>query len=160
ELAQRFADFVLSTRGQVMWALPVGAEGGPTSEPLFRRPIRKDVYTHYAGQLTPGVENPYEAGTALKLDVPMRKARQGALRYLVRAAAVDNADALAKAKKKLIDTSFEPARLEEFNKLPSNVTSLEQIADVSEKLKDPTEGEKIRGAWRKFFRDKYERVAQ
>jgi iron(III) transport system substrate-binding protein len=160
ELAQRFVDFVLSREGQALWALPIGAEDGPTASALMRQPIRRDVYTYYAGKLSPGIADPYAGEHELVLDVEMKDVRMGLLRHLVKAAAVDNADGLRAAKKKLIDTNFEAARLKEFNALPADLASREQIAEVAGKLHDATEAERIITDWQRFFRSKYERVAR
>ena len=43
-LAARFVAFVLSEKGQGLWALPVGALGGPTKKALFRPPILPSLY--------------------------------------------------------------------------------------------------------------------
>jgi len=160
ELAQRFVDFVLSARGQALWALRVGAPDGPVQFPLMRQPIRKDVYVRYAQYLSPWIVNPYEAGNEMQLDVEMRKIRFGVLKYLVRAAAIDNAQGIKAAKKKLIETHFEPTRLELFNALPADVATPRQIAQVAAKLSDTTAAEKILTDWQRFFRDKYRRVAE
>ncbi len=159
ETAQRFVDFVLSRWGQAMWALPVGAEHGPVKEPLFRQPIRKDVYQAHAGTFVDGVVNPYVAGNEMDLDIEMRKVRFGVLRQLVRAAAVDNANGLQSAKKALIDGGFPAEKVGEFNALPENVSDLGGIRTVAELLRDDTQAERIVTDWQRFFREKYERVA-
>jgi len=159
ELAQRFVDFVLSARGQALWAVRVGEPNGPAKHALMRQPIRKDVYSKYADRLSPWIINPYKQGKEMQLDVEMRKIRFGVLKQLVRTAAIDNFDVLKEAKQKLIETNFEPSRLEVFNRLPPNVASQEQIADVAEKLTDATELEKLTTGWQRFFRDTFERVA-
>jgi hypothetical protein len=142
-----------------MWALPVGVENGPVKEPLFRQPIRKDIYSAYAGQLVDGVVNPYVAGNEMDLDIEMRKVRFGVLRQLVRAAAVDNADGLRSAKKALIDAGFPAEKVADFNALPENVRDLAGIRKVAGLLRDDTEAERIVTDWQRFFREKYERVS-
>ena len=160
ELAQRFVDFVLSRRGQALWALRVGERDGPIRSALGRQPIRRDVYAAYAGKLCPGIVNPYEGGGALELDRTMWQRRFGLLRKLVRAAAVDNDEFLRAAKRKLIETNFDPKRLAEFHRLPDNVATEAGIAEVARKLNDETEAEKITTDWQRFFRARYKRVAE
>ena len=160
QVAQRFVDFVLSRRGQALWALKVGETDGPVRTPLGRQPIRRDVYRQYAGKILPRIINPYEAGVGMKLDVGMWNVRFGLLRQLVRAAAIDNLSPLRVARKKLIDTGFEPKRLAEFNRLPDNVNTPEKIRQVAKRLRDKTQAERITTGWQRFFRDKYKRVAQ
>ncbi|MGB2821416.1 MAG: ABC transporter substrate-binding protein, partial [Phycisphaerae bacterium] len=160
ELAQRFVDFVLSRRGQALWALKVGEKDGPVRTPLGRQPIRRDVYEAYAGKILPRVVNPYEVGGDMKLDVELWNMRFGLLRQLVRAAAIDNLQSLRAAREKLIRTNFEPKRLAEFNRLPENIDTPGKVREVARRLGDKTEAERITTDWQRFFRGKYERLAQ
>ncbi len=160
ELAQRFVDFVLSQRGQALWFLKVGDPQGPVRNPLGRQPIRRDVYDEYAGRILPRIVNPYEAGTAMKLDIEQWNVRYGVLRQLVKAAAVDNRTFLQNAKRRLIETGFEPERVAEFHRLPSNVATFADIAATAEKLRDRAAAERVTTDWQRYFRDKYVRVAR
>jgi len=160
ELAQRFVDFVLSRRGQALWALRPGERDGPVRSPLGRQPIRKDVYTAYAGKMSPWIVNPYQSGRAMQLDKELWQKSYGVLRRLVWAAAVKNVDGLKAAKKKLIDTGFEPGRVAQFNRLPDNVASREKLDRVAELLKNKKQADLIVTDWIKFFRDKYNRLRQ
>ena len=160
QLSQQFVDFVLSRRGQAIWALPPGDPDGPARNSLGRLPMRKDVYEFYAGRLSPWIRSPYQAGEAAQIDLEMRKVRFNVLQQLVRAAAIDNLDALKAAKRTLIRTGFPRELVEEFQRLPANVCTAEQIRLVARKLKDPTEAERIVTDWTTFFRDKYRRIAK
>ncbi len=160
ELAQAFADFVLSPRGQALWALKVGDPDGPIRNALGRQPIRTDVYSLYAGRFSPWTVNPYESGNEMNIDREMLKVSFGVLRNLVRAAAVDNRQYLQVARARLIETNFEPDRLAEFNRLPGNVATREGIVEVAGQLRDKTRAEKITAAWQQFFRDKYLKVSR
>ena len=160
ELAQRFVDFVLSRHGQALWALQPGSPDGPVRSALGRQPIRRDVYTVYAKSLSPWIINPYEAGQTIELDTELWRESFPVLRQLVWAAAISNRDGLRAAKKKLIDTNFEPRRLEEFNRLPADVATREQLADVSRRLEDKKQADLILSEWTRFFRAKYQRVAE
>jgi hypothetical protein len=99
ELAQGFVDFVLCPRGQSLWALPVGTDGGPVQYALGNQPIRKDVYADRGGSFLPWVVNPYKEKAAMKLDSSMRQHRFGVLRELVRSAAVENIELLKQARR-------------------------------------------------------------
>ncbi len=169
ELAQRFVDFVLSRRGQALWALPAGHPDGPLRNSLGRPPIRRDVYEKYAGQLLPWIGNPYAEGTAMKLDLKMRDTRFSVLKAMVRAAAIDNREGLKAAREKLMATRYEPARLAEFNRLPDNVSTPEGVVKVAALFKRAgnkkdaeavKELDRVNSDWTTFFRDKYRRVAQ
>jgi len=151
-------NFVLSAKGQALWALKVGDPDGPVRNALGRQPIRSDVYDLYAGRFSPWTVNPYESGNEMKIDTEMLNLRFGVLRNLVKAAAVDNLQYLQAARRKLIETNFEPARLAEFNRLPDNVATREAVAKVAKQLRDKTQAEKLAAEWQRFFRDKYLKV--
>jgi iron(III) transport system substrate-binding protein len=158
ELAQRFVDFVLSRRGQVLWALPVGAHHGPVHKPLFRTPIRRDVFTAYKGKLLGGISDPFATGEEMKLDLQMRNVRFGLLRHLVRAAALDNREGLKQAKKALIESNFEATRARLFYALPPNVRTRGQIEQIAPQLLDDTDRDRIVTGWSTFFREQYRKV--
>ena len=160
DLGARFVEFVLSVRGQALWALPVGEPDGPIRNELGRQPIRRDVYTRYAGKLSPWVIDPYLSGEELQVDTEMLGVRFGVLRQLVRAAAIDNHKLLRAARRRVIETGFESERLAEFNSLPDDVRTREQIAILAKELRDPVQSELIVTGWVDFFRKKYERVAR
>lgn len=163
QLAQRLVDFVLSRRGQALWALKVGDPDGPIRSPLGRQPIRRDVYEAYAGRLLPRIVNPYETAGNMKIDMKVWEIRFGVLRNLVGAAAIENAQFLKAARRKLIETNFEPRRLAEFNRLPDDVDTMAKVAQIAKILGDktkPDQAEKITTAWQQFFREKYKRVSE
>ncbi len=164
-LAQRFVDFVMSARGQVLWALPVGAADGPVRTALGRQPIRRDVYQTYAGHLLPSVVNPYQVGAAMAVTSEMEKVNPGVLRRLVVVAAVDNIDGLRAARRVLNALAADPSRqeeyrrrLEEFHALPDNVAALEQMNSPDLWPKDAKALYRLDAGWRDFFRHKYERI--
>lgn len=76
------------------------------------------------------------------------------------AAAIKNRQGLKSAKKKLIDTNFDAERLAEFNRLPANVATLDDVAKTAPRLRDPRQGDIIRSDWAEFFADKYKRVSK
>jgi ABC-type glycerol-3-phosphate transport system substrate-binding protein len=160
QLAQRFVDFVLSKQGQALWAVRPGEMGGPIRAALGRQPIRKDVYTEYADRMSPWVINPYEAGQSLKLDADLWDLSYGVLRQLVSAAAVKNADALGRAKKTLIERGFPDQLVAEFNRLPENIDSIDDLATLNERLTDQQQAEVIVTEWVNFFKRKYDRISQ
>ena len=160
ELAERFVEFVMSVRGQALWALPIGAEDGPVRSPLGRQPIRKDVYQQYQGRMLDSIVNPYQAGQTMIAQGHRRQIDYGVLRQLVQAAAIDNVAGLRAARAKLIETGFEPALLAEFNSLPAEVATLAQMAQTKRALQDEVSRERIIADWHKFFRDKYRRIVE
>ena len=160
ELARRLVDFVMSPRGQALWALAVGAPDGPVRSMLGRQPIRKDVYDLYADRFGAHVVNPYRTGQALQIAPEMARVHFGVLRSLVAVAGVDNVNALRAARARLAVTPFEAWRLEEFNRLPDNVDTPDKTVRIAAEMKDPKAADRILSGWRQFFRDKYAKVAQ
>jgi len=159
-LAQRMVDFVLSSRGQALWALPVGHPDGPARVPLGRQPIRKDVYDTYQDSLSPMIVNPYAVGQGLSIDTELWSISYGLLRQLVWAAAVKNLDGLQAAKKKLIDTGFDAGLLAEFSSLPANVATREGIRRTDQLLRDKKQRDIVVTDWIGFFRSKYLGIAK
>jgi hypothetical protein len=49
--------------------------------------------------------------------------------------------------------------VEEFNRLPDNVATLEAMAATRKELKDETHRERVVTEWQRFFREKYARIA-
>ena len=151
-------DFVLSQKGQALWALPAGDPDGPERTSIGRLPIRKDVYEKYSGRLMPDVINPYDVGQSMDIDSKLWSASYGLLRQLVWAAAVKNPDGLKAAKKKLIESGFEEGLMKEFNDLPANVSTIEQVAKTAELLGDKKQNDIIVTDWIIFFKEKYDRI--
>ena len=160
ELAQRMVDFVLSLPGQALWALPVGHPDGPLRAALCRQPIRKDVYTTYAGELSPMTINPFAEGQGMTVDNELWSISYGVLRQLVWAAAVENLDGLKSAKKKLIETNFPTDRMGVFNALPDNIASRQKLQEMDRQLRDTKQRDIIATEWITYFRDKYKRVSE
>ncbi len=158
EIAQRMVDFVLSIRGQALWALPTGDADGPERAALGRLPIREDVYEIYSGRLMPEIMNPYESGQSMDINNEIWSASYGLLRQLVWAAAVRNPEGLKAAKQKLIETGFYERLVKEFNALPSDVSTIEKVAETAELLRDAKQGDIIVSDWIRFFKDKYKRI--
>lgn len=166
ELAGRFVDFVMSARGQALWALPVGAADGPVRTALGRQPIRRDVYERYAGEFLPSVANPYEAGAAMAGGGEMDQVNFGVLRRLVTAAAVDNVDGLRRARRAMNRLAADPRRAEDYRRAMADFAALPANADTLEKTNSPALAPadaralyRIDTGWREFFRAKYERIA-
>ena len=157
-LAQRMVDFVLSARGQALWALPVGHADGPVRSALGRQPIRKDVYGQYSGQFLPEIVDPYASGQGMDLDTGLWAVSYGVLRQLVWASAVENLEGLRAAKKKLISSGFQINMVKEFNALPENLTTRQRVAETAKLLHDKKQSDIIITDWISYFRDKYKRL--
>ena len=166
ELAQRFVDFVMSPRGQALWALPAGSPDGPVRNALGRVPIRRDVFKIYKGQMVPNTINFYEQPSTMIVSKEMSKVNFGILRQLVVSAAVDNIDSMRKARRRLNQLQADPsareqyqAALADFNALPEDVSTIEKMNATAGRMNDLVEMYKITVAWRDFFKRKYMTIA-
>jgi ABC-type Fe3+ transport system substrate-binding protein len=157
KLAQAFVYFVLSQRGQALWALPVGAKHGPVEHALYRTPIRKDVFEEYAGKLMPSVQNPFAQGKEMKIDTELWEQSFGLLRRLVWASAVTNLDGL-KAAKTTVDATSDERLKTAFVQLPPNIDKPSKLSGMNEALDDKARADEIETNWRVYFRDKYETI--
>ncbi len=153
ELAQQFVRFVLSPRGQALWALPVGAEGGPMRSNLSRTPIRRDVFTTYHGKLLPSITDAFER-QAISIDPAKPGVNQAVLTELVYAAAVINTSALAAARRAVLAKN-DPALTQQFYALPPEVDTPQKMALVAGELRDKAKLDDLRRHWRRFFEQKY-----
>jgi len=158
ELAQQFVAFVLSARGQALWALPVGAADGPVRRPLARQPIRKDVYKTYAGRMLPWIVNPYRAGAVLQAPPHMQQVDFQVLRELVTVAAVQNAELLRRARRKLAEAGWPAELTARFHALPDDIDALDEMAAAAAALRDPQSRYLTLQRWSAFFRDKYQAI--
>ena len=157
--AEAFVNFVLSDEGQKLWGLPWDTRIPALNSP-YRNPIRMDFYTEPGSKKPAGMINPYQPGATLKIDPHLRDARYGVLVALVKAAAIDNFEAMKAARAKLIETGIDSQRLAEFNKLPEDIDTMDEIYSVSRDLQSPARKEQIVSAWTRFFADQYNRVSQ
>jgi ABC-type Fe3+ transport system substrate-binding protein len=167
ELAQRFVDFVMSARGQALWALRIGEKDGPVRFVLGRQPIRRDVYEIYAGKMAPRIVNPYQAGQALEVSPQMQQVNFTVLRQLIISATVDNVNGLRTARRRLNELSADPSaadeyarRLAEFNRLPEDIDTLEKMNKLAGAFKDPKQFRAVTVGWRDFFADKFAKAAK
>ena len=160
ELAQRFVDFVLSSDGQALWALPVGAKDGPVRNPLARQPIRYDFYEKYAGRMLASIVNPYREGQSMEFEGFRTQIDYNVLRQLVRAAAIDNLSGLRAARARLLASGKDPKLMAEFVRLPDSVATLERMALTKDELDDETNRELIITDWQRFFGAKYRKISE
>jgi iron(III) transport system substrate-binding protein len=116
ELAQAFAEFVLSPEGQALWSSPVGGPHGPRARELFRPPVRQDAYA----SLPPdrAALSPYRNGDHLQYRPELTSAAFGTIRRAVRVMCIDTHEELKEAWAEIIRAG-----------LPAD--ALETMADVS-----------------------------
>ncbi len=166
EMAQRFVEFVLSADGQALWCLPAGADGGPKEHPLYRQPIRKDVYETHRGKMIKELDDDLFAMTGkFQLDGNLQAARVAyILPDLMRAAAIDNDKALRAAWALIVAKGKPEDLMKQFRALPSGLATIKDMYATAAKLAkaeqtgDKMAAELITSAWRRFFREKYKAI--
>jgi len=159
EMAKRFIEFVLSEAGQKLWCLPPGTPGGPHTHALYRQPVRRDIYTTCKGQMLKPLVDPFEQSGSFKLDEKAAGVRISRLHGpLMKAAAIDNKDRLAKAWAALLGADRPAALMKEFVSLPPDLADEAALMKTAEKLSDPKQRELITSEWQRFFRAKYEKI--
>lgn len=162
-IAQRFVNFVMSARGQALWALRVGEKDGPVHTVLGRQPIRRDVYENYAAGMDKRIVNPYLGGQTLQPTEEVQKVNFNILRKLIYAASVENLDALRRARMAIAAAAGDPARQRRLKaqlaQLPDNVATVEKMNLAAGLLKDPRKAHTLTAGWRDFFHENYERIA-
>lgn len=166
ELAQRFVQFVMSPRGQALWALPVGAVDGPVRTALGRLPIRRDVYRIYKDGIAAPMDF-YDSPAIMQVSPEAGRVNFSVLRQLVASGIVENVDSMRRARRRLNELARDGSRRElyaamlaEFNRLPENVATVDAMKAIGPRLGDAVEFYNITKGWRDFFHDKFERIAQ
>ena len=90
ELATAFMEFVLSMKGQKLWAFKVGTPEGPHHHALRRMPIRRDFYqVGLNAFMSDPSEEPYEKAAHFIYHPEWTRSLFGAIRFLIRVLCVD-----------------------------------------------------------------------
>ncbi len=161
ELARHFVEFLLSKQGQLLWALPVGAENGPTVRALLRPPIRQDVYADRQGWETLG--NPFtQAGNFNQRGEWMALFTDS--RTIWAAAWIDNRDEMKKAYASVLsesDAKLRAVLIDRFADLPIEMSDVAAMTALRAKL--PAEQVDVWRArsridWEEKFRAHYRAV--
>lgn len=172
EMGKRFIEFVLSPRGQALWCLPPGTPDGPARSPLYRQPVRQDVYEACKGKMLPPLVNPFELSGQFQLNEDIAGIRIGRiLAPLMQAAALENREKLAAAWKAMIAAgATQPAAggaeagaattlMAQFVALPPELATEAALRETAQKLSDPRQAELLTTSWTRFFAEKYDRIA-
>ncbi len=119
QLATAFMRFVLSGRGQKLWAFRPGAPEGPVSHALRRLPIRRDFYTDANRQyMTDAAEYPYTQAGDFVYHPQWTGPMLGAIRFLIRVMCVDTHREQREAWRAIIAHGMPPDALAAFHELP------------------------------------------
>ncbi len=160
EVAQNFVDFVLSSEGQTLWMLPVGAEGGPTTYLLGRMCVMPDLYDTLS-DVTIVPINPFTITSTLEYNATLGSERYGLVNDLLGALIIDSHTDLVSAWSAIIETSQTLSEAgvtsnlidQAISKLGS--TPLTETQALSLNWSDPEVQNTYIGDWHTFAPEKY-----
>jgi spermidine/putrescine-binding protein len=153
DLAARFISFVLSGKGQGLWALPLGSPGGPKKRALHRPPILPSLYDP-PGRLVVR-SNPFRDPPGFEIDAGLFETRSKIVGPLVKVCCIQLDDALARAWKEVREHPADARLAALFDELPF---AAGDAAAVAARLRDPVEAEKLEEEWYGFFKGNYEEI--
>jgi ABC-type Fe3+ transport system substrate-binding protein len=166
-LARRFVQFMLTTRGQLLWIKKPGQAGGPVERALHRPPIRRDLYASGADRTGwSDSVNPFDESGGFN-----QRGEWMALfsdtRPLWAAAWIDARDSLRRSYLKIQAVKDDVRRSELLARLADLPVTMGQVAALRDKRKqleasaadtDVWKAEQ-RQAWAQQFREHYAAVA-
>ncbi len=152
EAATQFVEFTLSPQGQCLWALPPDVPGGPPGQPLYRYPIRPEIYEQYKGQLV--VQgNPFAEQSDFRIDEQLERAYTILLPVLVNAACGPNHLALQHAWRQAQAEGNGSPRLAELRRPP--FTEAEALEHAETCAQNPHEVLELQSQWSQLFAERY-----
>ena len=117
-LATEFMEFVLSPRGQKLWAFRPGTPDGPVSTALRRLPVRRDFYSDANRPwMTEPDAQPYVQAGRFVYHSHWTAPLYGAIRFLIRVMCVETHPEQRQAWRALIDRGMPAAALAAFHDL-------------------------------------------
>lgn len=162
ELATAFIEFVLSPRGQKLWAYRASAPEGPMVQALRRLPVRRDFYTAANRPfMTDPDEQPYVQAESFVYEPGWTGSLFGAIRFLVRVMCVDTHEEQREAWRAIIEHGMPPEALAAFHDL-SGLGRAETLARVAPVLRAKDKVAEVRLARELVtaFRERYQRAHQ
>lgn len=153
ELAVRFVEFVLSERGQRLWASPVGAPGGPVERALFRPPILPRLYD--PGESLVIESRPYRDSRGFVLDEELFERRSRLIGPLMKTCCIQLEDLMDEAWKQVRAHPDDERLAALFDAVP-----FEEGEGLSHAraIDDPIAAEKLEERWYRFFKRRYLRI--
>jgi len=157
QVAVRFIRFLLTERGQALWAFRKGTEWGPEQFELRRSPVMPALYADHADQMVDPV-NPYEIAVPVAEGTP---SYFGVVPVLLHAMAMDIHEQLKAAWGALhaVEDPAKRAAMEaRFDALPFTNDELLQAAEQWSGNERREVLDRIR--WTQFFAEQYEAIAR
>jgi ABC-type Fe3+ transport system substrate-binding protein len=161
ELATAFMEFVLSMKGQKLWAFKVGAPEGPHHHALRRMPIRRDFYqVDFNAFMSDPLEEPYEKAGHFIYHPEWTRSLFGAIRFVIRVLCVDTHEEQQAAWRIMIAHGMPKEALQVFHDLEGvDLQSIHQkilpILNGRDKLAEVRLGRELA----ETFRARYRRAA-
>lgn len=152
ESATQFVEFLLSPQGQSLWALPPDAPGGPPGQPLYRYPIRPEIYQQYKDQLVVR-GNPFTEQSDFRIDDRLERAYTILLPLLVDAACGPNHVALQQAWQRARAQGGDSPRLAELLRPPFTLEEALEHAEAC--AHDPQQALTLQKQWAELFAERY-----
>jgi iron(III) transport system substrate-binding protein len=128
ELANHFVEFVLSPEGQMLWVLKPGTPGGPVRSALGRMTVLEHLYDTRAADMT-DPRDPFKGPPPLKVDRVAQGQRSAFLGELIKAALVDNHEALRAARIAVRGAGDPPELLALFERLPMTTAEIKPMSE-------------------------------
>lgn len=159
EIAQRFAEFVLSPEAQRLWFTTPGVPGGPKNHALHRLPVRRDVYTpeNLANSTMPAAR-PYEDPANFVYQKELTGAAFNTLRQLVKIMCIDSHEEMKSAWSALRDAGMPADALAVFSDVSrvdyTKIGKGDAILDGADALKSAEHATEL-GEW---FRANYRKA--
>lgn len=160
ELATAFMEFVLSSRGQKLWAFRPGTDGGPVQSALRRLPVRRDFYTEEnRHNMTDPKEQPYLQAESFTYHPEWTAPLFGAIRFLIRVMCVDTHDEQRRAWRALVQAGLPTQGLAAFHDLEglSRAEVIRRIVPVLQ-AKDKVAEVRLSRELGMVFRERYQRA--
>lgn len=158
EVATRFIEFVLSERGQKLWATRAGAPGGPKSTTLYRLPIMPSLYERPRDMAVD--VNPYDVKFAFRSEAS-RKGTFNILGDLIEVSCMNLLDELRETRRAIV-ASPKRAELEaRLGRFPfDQKEALARSAKFFDKKTTATEKLEMKRRWQEEFREEYRKLRE
>jgi ABC-type Fe3+ transport system substrate-binding protein len=155
DAATHFVEFVISPEGQALWALSPDHPDGPPSGPLYRYPVRPELYEKYGDEMVVK-GNPFETSSVFQIDPEVEAAYTKLLPALLSAAC-------GRRNHLLLQQAWRPAAaqgnatiLNALKQPPFDRSAAMRFAE--EISRNPLRASELEKEWTEMFRTRYEQA--
>jgi ABC-type Fe3+ transport system substrate-binding protein len=157
DVAEQFITFVLSEAGQKLWALKVGAPGGPRRYELYRMPVIPGLVERLGDEAVISFD-PFRWKAGFDYDADKGALRWGVLNDLIGAMVIDTHQELVEAWRAVRDLPDGDPRVAELVKPP--MTEEQMLALARGKYSDPEVRARMKTEWATEAKRRYGRIAR